>query len=51
MDIMLLNTFLFGPVKEVMPYLMRRLDENSSISFQSNRELKLIEKEMQEEKK
>ena len=36
----------FGPVKEVMPYLMRRLDENSSISFQTNRELKLIEKEI-----
>ena len=41
----------FGPVKEVMPYLMRRLDENSSISFQSNRELKLIEKEIARRKK
>jgi len=36
----------FGPVKEVMPYLMRRLDENSSISSQTNRELKLIQKEI-----
>ena len=41
----------FGPVKEVMPYLMRRLDENSSISFQTNRELKLIEKEINRRKK
>tara|TARA_B100000482_G_C12471597_1_gene245069 strand:- start:280 stop:708 length:429 start_codon:yes stop_codon:yes gene_type:complete len=40
----------FGPVKEVMPYLMRRLDENSSISFQTNRELKLIEKEINRRK-
>ena len=40
----------FGPVKEVMPYLMRRLDENSSISFQTNRELKLIEKEISRRK-
>jgi len=36
----------FGPVSEVMPYLMRRLDENSSISSQTNRELKLISKEL-----
>ena len=36
----------FGPVSEVMPYLMRRLDENSSISSQTNRELKLIKKEL-----
>jgi len=36
----------FGPVSEVMPYLMRRLDENSSISSQTNRELQLIKKEL-----
>ena len=36
----------FGPVREVMPYLMRRLEENSSISSQTNRELKLIKKEI-----
>ena len=36
----------FGPVREVMPYLMRRLDENSSISSQTNRELNLIKKEI-----
>lgn len=36
----------FGPVREVMPYLMRRLDENSSISSQTNRELQLIKKEL-----
>ena len=40
----------FGPVNEVMPYLMRRLDENSSISSQTNRELQLIEKELKRRK-
>ena len=30
----------------IMPYLMRRLDENSSISSQTNRELQLIKKEL-----
>ena len=40
----------FGPVHEVMPYLMRRLDENSSISSQTNRELQLIKKELKRRK-
>ena len=40
----------FGPVREVMPYLMRRLDENSSISSQTNRELQLIKKELRRRK-
>jgi len=40
----------FGPVNEVMPYLMRRLDENSSISSQTNRELQLIKKELKRRK-
>ena len=40
----------FGPVREVMPYLMRRLDENSSISSQTNRELQLIKKELKRRK-
>lgn len=32
----------FGPVKDVMPYLLRRADENTSIAGQTSRELKLI---------
>lgn len=35
----------FGPVEEVIPYLMRRAQENSSISGQTGRELELIKKE------
>lgn len=36
----------FGPIKEVIPYLMRRAQENSSMSGQTGRELGLIKKEM-----
>ena len=36
----------FGPIKEVIPYLIRRLDENSSVSTQTNRELQLISMEI-----
>jgi proline dehydrogenase len=35
----------FGPLEEVVPYLMRRAQENSSISGQTTRELDLIKKE------
>ena len=35
----------FGPVEEVIPYLMRRAQENSSVSGQTSRELQLIYKE------
>lgn len=35
----------FGPVKDVMPYLIRRAQENTSISGQMSRELKLISEE------
>ena len=37
----------YGPVKDVMPYLIRRAQENTSISGQIGRELALIRKEMQ----
>ena len=37
----------FGPIKDVIPYLMRRAQENSSVSGQTGRELTLIKKEMQ----
>jgi proline dehydrogenase len=35
----------FGPIKDVIPYLMRRAQENSSVSGQTGRELALIKKE------
>jgi proline dehydrogenase len=35
----------FGPVKEVMPYLFRRAEENTSVAGQTGRELLLISKE------
>jgi len=40
----------FGPVYDVTPYLIRRTEENSSISGQSSRELNLIKKELQRRK-
>jgi proline dehydrogenase len=36
----------FGPLKDVVPYLMRRAQENSSISGQTGRELILIKNEL-----
>lgn len=36
----------YGPVKYVMPYLIRRAKENTSIAGQSSRELRLIRDEM-----
>jgi proline dehydrogenase len=36
----------FGPIKDVIPYLMRRAQENSSVSGQTGRELLLIRKEI-----
>jgi proline dehydrogenase len=35
----------FGPISDVIPYLMRRAQENSSVSGQMGRELGLIKKE------
>ena len=40
----------FGPIKDVIPYLMRRAHENSSVSGQTGRELALIKKEIQRRK-
>lgn len=37
----------FGPVKDVMPYLIRRAEENTSVAGQTNRELNLIKMEKQ----
>jgi proline dehydrogenase len=40
----------FGPVKEVMPYLLRRADENTSVAGQTGRELSLIMRELERRK-
>lgn len=40
----------YGPIKEVMPYLLRRADENSSVTGQTGRELKLIAQEWERRK-
>jgi len=37
----------FGPIKDVIPYLMRRAQENTSVKGQTGRELALIKKEME----
>lgn len=40
----------FGPVKNVMPYLIRRAEENTSVAGQTNRELTLLKKEKERRK-
>lgn len=40
----------YGPVKEVIPYLLRRADENTSVGGQTTKELALIEKEISRRK-
>lgn len=40
----------YGPVKDVMPYLIRRAQENTSVAGQSSRELNLIETELKRRK-
>ena len=37
---------VYGPVKEVLPYLVRRAKENSSVTGDMSRELKLVHDEM-----
>ncbi|MEJ6735270.1 MAG: proline dehydrogenase family protein [Flavobacteriales bacterium] len=36
----------YGPIYEVIPYLIRRAEENTSVSGQTGRELSLIKKEL-----
>lgn len=36
----------FGPIRDVVPYLMRRAQENTSVGGQTSRELGLVEKEI-----
>ena len=40
----------FGPIGDVIPYLMRRAQENSSVSGQTGRESALIKKELERRK-
>lgn len=40
----------FGPIRDVIPYLMRRAQENSSVSGQTGRELSLIRQELKRRK-
>ncbi|RNI29478.1 proline dehydrogenase [Rufibacter immobilis] len=41
----------YGPVEAVMPYLLRRADENTAIAGQSSREFSLVKKEMERRKR
>ena len=36
----------YGPVKHVVPYLIRRTQENTSVGGQMSRELRMIQTEM-----
>ena len=40
----------FGPVRDVMPYLIRRAEENTSVAGQTSRELSLIKAEKERRK-
>ena len=41
----------FGPVKDVMPYLIRRAEENTSVAGQTSRELEMIKAERNRRKR
>ena len=40
----------YGPVKEVLPYLVRRARENTSVAGQTSRELNLLKQEISRRK-
>ncbi|WP_435625589.1 proline dehydrogenase family protein [Flagellimonas sp.] len=40
----------YGPVRDVMPYLIRRAEENTSVAGQTTRELSLLQKEKKRRK-
>ncbi|WP_457617231.1 proline dehydrogenase family protein [Lutibacter sp.] len=40
----------FGPVRDVMPYLIRRAEENTSVAGQTSRELELLKRERERRK-
>jgi len=37
---------VYGPIREVIPYLIRRTEENTSVTGEMSRELALVHKEM-----
>lgn len=41
----------FGPIRETIPYLIRRAEENSSVAGQTSRELELIRREVKRRKR
>jgi len=41
----------YGPVKHVLPYLIRRAEENTAVAGQTSRELELVTKERKRRKK
>jgi proline dehydrogenase len=41
----------FGPLKHVLPYLIRRAEENTSVKGQTSREMLLLQKELKRRKK
>ncbi|MDG1850125.1 MAG: proline dehydrogenase family protein, partial [Flavobacteriales bacterium] len=36
----------YGPIKDMLPYLVRRAEENKSIAGQTGRELNFVKKEL-----
>lgn len=40
----------FGPVKHVLPYLIRRAEENTAVAGQTSRELELVQREIKRRK-
>ena len=40
----------YGPVRDVMPYLIRRAEENTSVEGQTSRELQLLKRERKRRK-
>ena len=40
----------YGPINEVVPYLLRRAEENSSVNGQTNSELILLKTELKRRK-
>lgn len=49
-DYMVAKYVPYGPIKEVLPYLIRRAEENTSVSGQTGRELSLIIRERKRRK-
>ncbi len=42
---------VYGPVREVLPYLVRRAQENTSVTGESGRELRMLEEEVARRRK